>query len=66
MKKRFNNIQFKINNLLLTKKYFVSIPPAKKKISFEEEYHNETFDPDGKKENFLMSERTFCQITSTS
>ena len=59
MKKRFNNIQFKINNLLLTKKYFVSIPPAKKKISFEEEYHNETFDPDGKKRKLLNERKNF-------
>lgn len=61
MKRRFKDIKFKINKLIITKKYFVSIPPAEKKVSFEEDYHDETYDPDGKKRKLLNERKSFLQ-----
>ena len=59
MEKRFNNIKKKINNLLVTKKYYVTIPAVKKKPSFEEEYHFKSVDPDGKKRNLLNERKNY-------
>lgn len=55
MSNRFKNLEKKINSLLHSEKYFVSIPPAKK-VSYEEDYHKVAFDPDGKK-RFLLNEK---------
>ena len=59
MQKRFRNIKKKINNLIISKKYYVSIPAAKKNSSFEEEYHFESVDPDGKKRRLLNERKNF-------
>lgn len=59
MEKRFHNIKKKINNLLVTKEYYVTIPPVKKKSSFEEEYHFKSVDPDGKKRNLLNERKNY-------
>ena len=59
MLKRFKNIKKKINNILISKKYYVSIPLAKKNISYEEEYHHESLDPDGKKRKLLKERKNF-------
>ena len=59
MKKRFKNIKKKINDLLLSKKYYVNIPPLKKKNSFEENYHFKSVDPDGKKRNLLNERKSY-------
>jgi SAM-dependent methyltransferase len=58
MKKRFNNIKKKIDSLIISKKYYVQIKPAKK-ISFEEDYHLESIDPDGKKRKHLDERKNF-------
>jgi len=57
MSKRFHNLDTKIASLISSKKYFVSIPPARK-VSYEEDYHNIAIDPDGKK-RFLLKEKKF-------
>ena len=59
MLKRFKNIKKKINNILISKKYYASIPLAKKNVSFEEEYHDESLDPDGKKRKLLKERKNF-------
>lgn len=59
MQKRFHNIKKKINNLLITKKYYVTIPPVKNKSSYEEEYHFKIVDPDGKKRNVLNERKSY-------
>lgn len=59
MNKRFRNIKKKINNLLISKKYYVSIPPEKRNNSFEEGYHFKTVDPDGKKRNLLKERKSY-------
>lgn len=55
MKNRFKKLRSKINELLLSNKYYVSIPLSKS-ASYEEDYHKIAFDPDGKK-RFLIKER---------
>jgi 2-polyprenyl-3-methyl-5-hydroxy-6-metoxy-1,4-benzoquinol methylase len=52
---RFINFSKKINNLFLTKKYFVKIKSASI-IDYEENYHQTAVDPDGKK-RFFHKER---------
>ena len=59
MKKRFQNIKKKINNILISKKYYASIPLAKKNISYEKDYHYESLDPDGKKRKLLDEKKSF-------
>ena len=59
MHKRFKNIEKKINNLLISNKYYVSIPPEKSNLRFEKEYHHVTFDPDGKKRELLKEKKIF-------
>ena len=56
MKKRFSNIRNKINSLLTSNKYYVSISPSKKNFLYEKNYHQIAVDPDGKK-RFLLNER---------
>ena len=53
MNKRFRNIKKKIENLLLSNKYYVTIIPEKKKSFFEANYHFKTIYPYGKKRNLL-------------
>ena len=48
MKKRFSNIRNKINSLLISNKYYVSISPSKKNFLYEKNYHQIAVDPDGK------------------
>jgi 2-polyprenyl-3-methyl-5-hydroxy-6-metoxy-1,4-benzoquinol methylase len=64
MKKRFKNLKKKIDKLIISKKYYVSIPPENKKISFEKEYHLESFDPDGKKRQLLQERQEYLKNNS--
>lgn len=59
MKKRFQNIKKKINNILISKKYYATIPLSKKNISYEKDYHYESLDPDGKKRKLLNERKSF-------
>ena len=59
MNKRFRNIKKKIENLLLSNKYYVTIIPEKKKSFFEANYHFKTIDPDGKKRNLLKERKSY-------
>jgi 2-polyprenyl-3-methyl-5-hydroxy-6-metoxy-1,4-benzoquinol methylase len=59
MNKRFANIKKKINNFLISKRYYVKISPEKSNNSFEEDYHFITVDPDGKKRNLLKERRSY-------
>lgn len=59
MKNRFRDIKKKIQTLITSKKYFISIPPEKLNISFEKEYHMEAYDPDGKKRKLLEERNKF-------
>ena len=60
MSNRFHNLNNKINSLISNKEYYVPIPPAKK-ISYEENYHNISVDPDGKKRFLLKEKKSFLE-----
>ena len=61
MSNRFKDLTNKIDRLMINKKYFVKIKPAVKKISYEENYHKISLDPDGKKRELFREKDIFLK-----
>lgn len=61
MSNRFKDLTNKIDQLMINKKYFVKIKPAVKKISYEENYHKISLDPDGKKRELFREKDIFLK-----